>query len=109
MTTDEEDREDKAEKYNSLSAETDSSSLSLPTGVNFREEGRDRNYSPAAVLKLDAESKVSSIIVVVELRVSDAIIRTRVSGGGPVELKSVVIDLGMVIIVSDEWDGMEMT
>ncbi|KIK12701.1 hypothetical protein PISMIDRAFT_18551 [Pisolithus microcarpus 441] len=109
MTTNEEDREDEAEKYNPSSAETDSSSLSLPTGVNFREEGRDRNYSPAAVLKLDAESKVSSVVVVVELRVSDAIVRTGVSGGGPVESKSVVVDLGMVIVVSDEWDGMEMT
>ncbi|KAI6031651.1 hypothetical protein BKA83DRAFT_4122217 [Pisolithus microcarpus] len=109
MTTDEEDREDEAEKYNPSSAETDSSSLSLPTGVNFREEGRDGNYSPAAVLKLDAESKVSSVVVVVELRVSDAVVRTRVSGGGPVESKSVVVDLGMVIVVSDEWDGVEMT
>ncbi|KAI6037169.1 hypothetical protein BKA83DRAFT_4120731 [Pisolithus microcarpus] len=109
MTTDEEDREDEAEKYNPSSAETDSSSLSLPTGVNFREEGRDGNYSPAAVLKLDAESKVSSVVVVVELRVSDAVVRTGVSGGGPVESKSVVVDLSMVIVVSDEWDGVEMT
>ncbi|KAI6104787.1 hypothetical protein EDD16DRAFT_1524631 [Pisolithus croceorrhizus] len=56
----------------------------------------------------DEAEKVSDVAVVVELGVSDATVRAGVSGGGPVESKSVV-DFSVVIIVSTEWNGVEMS
>ncbi|KAI6094984.1 hypothetical protein F5141DRAFT_1068815 [Pisolithus sp. B1] len=81
--------EDEAEKYDSLSTET------------------DYPYH-AAVLKLVVVFKVSDVVVVVEPKVSDAIVRVGVSGGGPLESKSVVVDFDVVIIVSTDRDGVEM-